>query len=467
VRRGALLALWVVACGARPTAPEKTTEPARLELRVDARDARDVRVEGHFVHGGSAKLALPDETLRGLKRFEVRRGGGWAALDPRALAAPECATDCTLRYAIDLAKTQRSFEGVLGVGAAAFVAPTPTWMAHPDPMPPGAFDLVIDGAAAAGPTFTAVPFATGMRRRDATHYFEPTDDYWEGSFAAFGKLRHRTIRAAGARIEIVLVSDTPLALTDDQVAAWIASDAACVAQLYRHFPVPRATIFVVPIDGASEVVFGKVLSMGGASIIALTGTRFPEKTTHSDWVLVHEMTHLGFPTMGGVRWLTEGLATYYEPLLRTRAGWFDPKWLWGWFLGQMPRGMEGAARGLEKGDSIDDTYWGGALFLLLADVGIREATGGKKSLDDVMHAVLDRGGDATVAWTLPEVLAVAREATGTRVVDDLVRAMVVHGERIDVASTFAKLGVRASGKDVVLDDTAPEAAVRRAIESGH
>ena len=463
MKRAVLLAL-LAAC-TRPAVPAKVAERARLELHVDARDAHAVRVEGRFVGGGSATVTLPDETLQGLTRLEVKRDGAWTTLAPNRASAPECVHDCTLRYTIDLDRVERSFEGVLAVGPTAFVAPSPTWMAHPDPMPPGEFDLTVDGAAAAGASFASVPFATGLRRAsEPGSYVVPTGDYYEGSFAAFGKLRHRAIEAAGGRIEIVLVGDTPLAMSDDQVAAWVAGDAACVAQLYGHFPVPRASVFVVPIDDATNVVFGKVLSMGGASIIALTGTRFPEKTVHSDWVLVHEMTHLGFPTMGGVRWLTEGLATYYEPILRTRAGWHDPKWLWGWLGSQMHRGLSGAELGLDKRDTIDDSYWGGALFLFMTDVGVREATRGAKSLDDVMRAILARGGNATVAWTLPEVLAVARETTGTRVMDDLVDRLAVHGAHVDLDALLAKLGVHVSGEDATLDDAAPEAAVRKAIE---
>jgi predicted metalloprotease with PDZ domain len=40
----------------------------------------------------------------------------------------------------------------------------------------------------------------------------------------------------------------------------------------------------------------------------------------ADWVLAHELFHLGVPSMPGGAWLDEGLATYYEPVLRTRAG---------------------------------------------------------------------------------------------------------------------------------------------------
>ncbi len=377
-------------------------------------------------------------------------------------------TDCTLRYTIDLEQVERSFEGVVAVGPSAFVAPSPTWLLHPDPMPRGTYEITVDGAKEPTSSFSDVPFTTGLRRTSATTYTLPTNDYYEGSFAAFGRVRHRAIHAAGAAIEIAIVSDTKLALGDDDVAKWVKEDAECVAQLYGRFPVARATVFIVPIEGAREVVFGKVLSLGGASVIALTGTRFDASDTHGDWVLVHEMTHLGFPTMG-VRWLTEGLATYYEPILRTRLGWVTPTSLWSALARSFPRGVppDGAELALDKRDSIDDVYWGGALFVFMADVGIRKATSNAKSFDDVVRAVLDAGGDATVSWKLSQVTDVAKKVTGTNVVGELVERYAVHGERINLARELADLGViRTGGRDSRLDENAPAAAIRRSIETG-
>jgi hypothetical protein len=397
-------------------------------------------------------------------------------LDHQKLEARECVDDCKLRYVVDLSEVERSYDGVVAIGTSTFVAPTSSWLARPWPSPRGAFDIVIDGPRDAPPgAFESVGFATGLRRAsgDATHFTLPTSDFAEGSFAAFGNLRHRSIDAAHATIEIVVVGDATLALSDDEIATWVREDAECVARLYGHFPVARASVFIVPIEGATHVVFGKVLSLGGASIIALTGTDFTAKQTHSDWVLVHEMVHLGFPTMYGVRWLTEGLATYYEPVLRTRAGWHTRDWLWDDFAKSMKRGIppDGAELALDKRDSIDDAYWGGALFVMMADVGIRKATSNKKSFDDVLRAVLAQGGDATVVWNMAELTEAARKETGTDVFGDLVTRYATKGERIDLPGFFRDLGiardatVEGSAAKIVFDDDAPLAPIRKSIES--
>ena len=467
MKRTLFLALALACSAPHAKSPPPSLGPATLTLDVDARDPHAVSVTAHFFHAATPRIAFSDETMHGLRSIDLKRNGTWLPLTAHSsqLTAPECTVDCTFRYVIDLERVERSFEGVVAVGEHAFVAPSPSWMAHPDPIPQGTYELTIAGASDAAATFEDVPFATGLRRKDATHFSIDTYDYWEGSFAAFGKLRHRLVEAAGAKLEIVLVSDTKLTLSDDEVATWVKEDAECVAQIYGHFPVDRASIFIVPIDGAGEVVFGKVLSLGGSSVIALTGTRFTKEDTHHDWVLVHEMTHLGFPTIGNVRWLTEGLATYYEPILRTRMGWRTPLSLWDALAHSMKRGIprEGSELALDKRDSIDDVYWGGAVFLLLADVGIRRATNNQKSFDDVLRAIVSQGGDATVVWTLPEVIAAAKKATGTDVFGDLVLRLAVKGERVDLDALWRDLGVIESPRPA-LDDTAKDAAIRRAID---
>ena len=461
MKRGAVvLAAALVASCSHPSAPPSAAPmPVLFSLKVDVRDPRSLAVEGRITHAGTAVLELASETMPGLVRFEVKAGGAWRALDTqKRLEARECIDDCTVRYVIDLDKVERSHEGVIAIGQSTYVAPPAFWLVQTSTQARGTYELTIDGAESPS-------FATGLRRHDATHFYIPTGDLTEGSFTAFGHLRRRLLEASGASIELVITGDEKPRMTDDELAQWVKDDAACVARLYQHFPVPRATIFIVPVDGFDEVGFGKVLSLGGASIIVFMGTGFTAKATHDDWVLVHEMVHLGFPTMYNVRWLTEGLATYYEPILRERAGWQTREWLWNDFSKAMKRGIPGPGEplALDKREGIDAAYWGGALFLLMADIAIRQATSSRKSLDDVMHAVLTKGGDATVVWSMPELIATAKRETGTDVFGDMVERYAIKGERIDFPKLLRDLGVL-SGDKVSFDEAAAFAVFRRGIE---
>ena len=209
-----------------------------------------------------------------------------------------------------------------------------------------------------------------------------------------------------------------------------------------------------------------MLSLAGASVVIVLGDKMPESARHKDWVLVHELFHLGFPTFRGEgRWLGEGLATYYEPVLRARAGWTTESEIFRQFARNMPRGQPGpstrAIAGLSSREDLDTIYWGGAMFCLTADVRIREETRGKRSLDDVIRAALERGGDATRVWTIRDVLKVGDAVTGTSVLGDMYAHYATRGVRIDFENLISALGVTADGRDP--DDSRPLAWVRRGI----
>jgi len=97
----------------------------------------------------------------------------------------------------------------------------------------------------------------------------------------------------------------------------------------------------------------------------------------SDWVLVHEMTHLALPDVGPEHaWLSEGLATYVEGVERVQAGNRAETDFWAEAARSMPRGLPQAGdEGLDHTHTWGRTYWGGALFCLLADLDIRRLVG--------------------------------------------------------------------------------------------
>src|SRR5262249_11317802 len=160
---------------------------------------------------------------------------------------------------------------------------------------------------------------------------------------------------------------------------------------------------------------------GGASTMIALGERAGEQALHDDWVLAHEFIHLGIPSFFHEgRWLDEGLATYYEPVLRARAGLRSDASLWAEFADQMPRGVTSpGAMSLPRTADHDRIYWGGATFALAADVLIRARTEGARSLDDGLRAVLQKGGDATRVWSVASFLRVVDEAVGVRATQEL------------------------------------------------
>ena len=144
-----------------------------------------------------------------------------------------------------------------------------------------------------------------------------------------------------------------------------------------------------------------------------------------DWVTTHEMVHLAFPSVAEEHhWSEEGLATYVEPIARARIGELSAKKVWGDMMDGMPKGLpEPGDRGLDFTHTWGRTYWGGALFCLLADVEFRKRTGNQRGLEDALRGILKAGGSIESEWTLARALEIADRAAGVSVLEELYEKM--------------------------------------------
>ena len=81
-----------------------------------------------------------------------------------------------------------------------------------------------------------------------------------------------------------------------------------------------------------------------------------------------------------------------DTLARAQAGQLSEAQVWAQFVGGMPLGLpQDGDEGLDRTHTWARTYWGGALFCMLADIEIRERTGNRKSIDDAFRAVVQAG----------------------------------------------------------------------------
>jgi len=223
--------------------------------------------------------------------------------------------------------------------------------------------------------------------------------------------------------------------------------------------------------GESGVSGGRTQGWGNRPRIRLyVADDATEKDLAPDWQLVHEMVHLALPSLSGHAWLEEGLAVYVEPIARVRAGLQPKEEIWRWMLWGAPHGLDAIReRGLDGSGGWAATYWGGPVFCLMADVGIRERTKGKKSLDDALRGIQRAGGDVTESWPIERVLRAGDEAAGVPVLSELYAKWKDGPISLDLADLWKRLGVSSSGgRDgkIRYDDAAPLAWVRKGIESG-
>jgi len=277
--------------------------------------------------------------------------------------------------------------------------------------------------------------------------------------------------APPARQEISVGSaKLSLLMPPDQFAApalltqWVERSAHIVANYFGQFPVGAVRIVVIPVEGG-RVAGGTTFGQPAAVIRVRVGKSVDAAALRDDWVLVHEMTHLALPDIGDDHaWLAEGLAVYIEGVARVQSGNRTLEDVFSEEERSMPRGMPAAGdAGLDHDHSWGRTYWGGAMFCLLADVGIRQRTHNRFGLQDAMRAVLRGSGGLTTQWDINKVFAIADAAVGVPVMSELYEQVKDKPFAPDLPALWRSLGVENDGGTVRISDQAPLAAIRKAI----
>lgn len=263
----------------------------------------------------------------------------------------------------------------------------------------------------------------------------------------------------GGEIEVQFVPGFDQALRE-RALRWVRAAAAAVAGYLGRFPVPQTELLLQPVDG-DGVVSGVSFGVPSPLIRIRLGREVSDAQLRDDWILTHEMVHLAVPQLPlRQRWLHEGIATYVEALARGHAGQVDAAVVWQGWHRAMVQGMPAANdRGLDFTPTWGRTYWGGAMFCLVADVRMRRRGDPTRGLRQALQGVLAAGGDYRVRWPASRVLATADATVGGQVLSALYEEMKDRPAQVDLDALWRELGVEADR----LREDAPMAAVRRAI----
>lgn len=272
-----------------------------------------------------------------------------------------------------------------------------------------------------------------------------------------------TLRIGGGEIEVTLPEEQ-MKVSAEELLAWVRAAAKAVSEYYGHFPAEHLTLRVRAGNG-SGVRHGVTYPRGGGLILISVGRETTADDLKTDWTLTHEMTHLAFPDQeDSHHWIEEGLATYVEPVARAQVGQLSVAEVWKEFIHDMPKGEpEPGDEGLDNTHTWGRTYWGGALFCLTAEVQIREATHNKKGLQDALRAIVNHGGLITQDWEIEKALTIGDKATGTGVLQQLYAQNSDKPVTVDLDKLWEKLGLAVKNGEVVFNDRAVDAGIRRAI----
>jgi hypothetical protein len=273
----------------------------------------------------------------------------------------------------------------------------------------------------------------------------------------------QTLNVDGVEVRIEF-SDADDRIDRSRLDEWIERSLRIVAGYYRRFPTKHLLIRISAVDGAG-VRSGTTFGIPQAFIRLQVGRDVTPEQMRDDWILVHEMIHLALPDVGRAHaWLSEGIATYVEGVARAQAGNRSVLDVWSEFVRSMPQGLpEAGDQGLDNTPTWGRTYWGGALFCLLADVEIRKRTNNRFGLQDALRAVAQASGGLASDWLIARVLSTADAAVGTSALADLYAQMKDAAVTPDLAALWKNLGIEPDGESIRLREDAPLASIRKAI----
>jgi hypothetical protein len=288
--------------------------------------------------------------------------------------------------------------------------------------------------------------------------------YRELAVPAPGSLRPGELKA-DAMLRVAILDGVSESARAD-LFDWVERTAQAQSNYWQGFTARQALLGLVPVTHRRGVGYGRSVPGGGVTVMVEVGTDVDRRRLFDDWVLTHELIHTGMPFIRrGGTWFMEGAATYVEPIIRARAGWKTEEEVWREWVDNMPKGVR-AFSGSMANARGQENYWGGATFMLLADVGLRRATNGAKGLEDCLAGVLWSGLDGARRATIAEYAAACDGVTGTTVMSGLVERHFNNAEPVDLAALWKDLGISLVAGRIALDDGAPSARWRKLIVPG-
>jgi hypothetical protein len=267
----------------------------------------------------------------------------------------------------------------------------------------------------------------------------------------------------GARISVA-IRDSVLREKKAMLLDWVVYSAETVSRYYGRFPVPQVHV-KLQVAGGHAVRFGQAFGGDSPFLRIVVGEHVTPEVLRRDWIMVHEMVHLAMADVPEAnRWWLEGLATYVESIVRAQSEYLDEAFIWRNFIERMPQGLpKSGDRGLDQTPTWGRTYWGGAVFCLLADIEIRKLTNNQKSLRDALRGVLADGYSMQASAAPMQIFESGDRAIGLSVLVPMYEKMKADPYPVDLDELWRELGVGVENDEIFYDDDAALAHIRKAL----
>lgn len=208
--------------------------------------------------------------------------------------------------------------------------------------------------------------------------------------------KSKVIRYENQQIE--LVYDGALDLVERQNShSWLQRVADALMTVYGELPQDRFTINLRKTSSNSGPVPWGQVSRDPSEILLVINPDYGFDEILGDWTAFHEISHLLIPYRGyGDLWFSEGLATYYQNIIRARSDLISESGMWDRIISGFERGHaqnQWSHLGLsEVSDNMREypaymrVHWSGVHYWLSMDVTLRQ---NGKSLDDALKKLKD------------------------------------------------------------------------------
>jgi hypothetical protein len=287
-----------------------------------------------------------------------------------------------------------------------------------------------------------------------------------------GRFDERTVRAPGTQLKAAIMHGFPEPARA-LLVPWLERAALLASAPSGSFPSPNAQLIIVPTSPSpSPIHFGHTGRSGGASIVFLLPTDVDAAALEEDWIAVHEFSHLWHPFVRREdAWLSEGIATYLQEVLRARAGALPPQSAWQHLYEGARRGrdtdqtLEYESRIMRHAHNYERVYWAGAAIALMLDVALRQSSDDRQTLESVLAQLHDRDAhDLPHAYSADELLRALDREAHRALCRTLAEQKLTAPQLPDLGALYAQLGIIIDPNGAVhLTSDAPLAWIRDAI----
>jgi hypothetical protein len=304
---------------------------------------------------------------------------------------------------------------------------------------------------------------------------------WSAS-VLLGHFDEQRIELAGGVLRVAILLDDEKQRA--KLVAWLRKVGQALLSAYGRLPIADVQISVVPVDDTSlpfrfaaflqpSAVLGGESARGqGNAVQLIVDPGRPESEFAEGWTAIHELSHLMHPYLGDRgSWLGEGLATYYQNVLRARGGLLTPAQAWERLAGGFQRAQAGpyedtlaeAAAAMNRSSAFLRVYWSGAAYWLTVDSDLRRASRGKLTLDSALSRYSECCLPSYREWQPEQFGAKLDALLGVKTFSRRYREFARMKQFPDWQAQFRQLGVHAGDDGATFDADAPDAAIREAI----